>query len=991
MRLYTAIFHYFHKLKHFELALLSMYKSRFMDKPWRSAIPVFSGILLLFLSFSTTRAQLPWNEGFGFDFTGDCSNQGTLANGWAGPNGAWSVSNIGLNGAAANGWFVSSMEGGGIFPGGCSSDCGSTPGLINQTLHISTTGGTADVGAVYSELGFGDLSVTNKRAESPTIDCSGEFVITVSFNYMLTSNANDRCFLEYFDGAVWTQVVQLVNPPFSCLPNETWQNFTTNLPASANGNPDVRIGFRWENNNDGTVAQASVAIDDINITAGPAPLPPNANFQVASGSESTFCEGGCVSFTDLTTFNPDFSTGSAFATYEWSFPGGNPATSNLQNPTVCYDEPGLYAVTLVVTDNIGESAPFTQNNLLNVLDCGPVIAIQASQQVACANEECIDFTDLSTGNGIFFWLWTFTSASGADVVTSFEQNPTNVCLNEIGFYDVTLQAQDADGSETVTFSNYIEIIDCTGPEVFFEASRTVICPGACIDLTDLSTSPTTIFAWDWDLPGGQAVGEAQPGSSTQQNPTVCYELPGNYTITLTATDQEGPSAITYSITIIVDPCTGPPQVGIGASQTDICTGDCVDFFDQSLGLVEEYLWVFQGVSNLNQAVSTLQDPSVICYDTPGTYNVTLTVSNSNGEIDSETYVDFITVTQCINPPVPRIEISADTVCAGKCVQFFNVSTGLGIDSIAWNFQGAVNQVSNEQNPTVCYDVPGTYSVSLFANGAGGDSVRVFNDVITVINTAECRPSISVSAPDTICAGTCANFSGEFIDADSVRWTFPGGNPQISTARNPGLVCFEEVGDYTIIVEAFNAAGASTPTVIDLYVGERPDLNAGADITINAGAVVTLTASVGEDPPTGSFVWQPFEQVDNFRAQTVNATPQETTQFIVFYSEPGTCTATDTVTVFVNFIEAVGVPSAFSPNGDGVNDELRVLGQGIARMSFKVFNRYGQLVFETRNQIQGWDGTHNGKALNAGTFVWTLDVTFAEGATEVYSGDVTLVR
>jgi gliding motility-associated-like protein len=61
------------------------------------------------------------------------------------------------------------------------------------------------------------------------------------------------------------------------------------------------------------------------------------------------------------------------------------------------------------------------------------------------------------------------------------------------------------------------------------------------------------------------------------------------------------------------------------------------------------------------------------------------------------------------------------------------------------------------------------------------------------------------------------------------------------------------------------------------------------------------------------------------------------------------------------------------------------------MEFKVFNRYGQLVFETNNQSEGWDGTFNDTELNPGTFVYTLEITFAEGLRELYTGDVTLVR
>ncbi|HKL02792.1 MAG TPA: PKD domain-containing protein, partial [Cryomorphaceae bacterium] len=135
-----------------------------------------------------------------------------------------------------------------------------------------------------------------------------------------------------------------------------------------------------------------------------------------------------------------------------------------------------------------------------------------------------------------------------------------------------------------------------------------------------------------------------------QNPLVCYDTPGVYNVTLSAVDQEGPSAITKTISITVDPCTGPPDiVEVIASDTVICPGDCVDFQSQVLGFSEDYLWVFSGVDG-ESAVSTEANPGVVCYLTPGTYNVSLTVSNSNNEIDTQTFDNFIIVEDC---PVPN--------------------------------------------------------------------------------------------------------------------------------------------------------------------------------------------------------------------------------------------------------------------------------------------------------------------------------------------------
>jgi len=964
--------------------------------------------LLSFISIQSSHAQF-WVEDFGTDGSGSCASQGNSANSFDSGlgNGPWTVTNE-STGFLSHLWFVSSMEEGGNGDGDCGQVCSGVNPVSNQTLHISTAGPNppADFGgATYSEFANPGIYETDIRVESPTIDCSGIFGITLEFAFIAGQNTDDFCTLELFDGTTWIPITNLVQTENCDPPNgaqNEWQIYSELLPVQAFDNPNVRIGFRWQNNSDGikTLGDISAAIDDISLTAGDPPVPPVADFEVVT--PLPICENNFVSFSDLTDFDDNYSNGAGSATYTWTFDGGTPANLsgvNETNPSVFYEDPGVYDVTLVVEDNIGVSPPELKVGVVEILDCGPVVNFEVSNNTPCAFEQCVDFTDLSTTDhpdGVTAWTWTFESESGTDIQTSNLQNPTNICLNEVGFYTVTLEATDADLTETLTLTNFIEVLDCTGPEIDFSADRTVICPGECIQLTDLSTTTTPpILFWYWSLPGGQAEGEAEPDTSNQQNPLVCYENAGTYDITLSAEDPEGVSAITKTITITVDPCTGPPQVGIGASQDSICTGDCVDFFNQSLGLAEEFTWAFQGVSDPDMAVSFEEDPSVVCYQEAGTFNVTLTVSNSDGGVDSQTFEDFITVSQCINPPVPRIEVSQDTICAGDCADYSDLSTGIGISEWLWSFQGTVegSGASTLQNPDgICYDDVGTYDVSLQVSGAGGDSLIVFNDVITVVADPECRPSIDVMAPDTLCAGDCAEFSGDFFDADSVRWTFQGGVPSTSTVENAGLVCFPDTGEYIILVEAWNAAGSANPEIIDLYVGPRPPLNAGPDVTINSGANITLTGTVaGNQEPEGDFIWQPFDLVDNFREQSVNTSPQETTTYIVYYSEDGTCTANDTVMVFVNFVSAIGVPTAFSPNGDGVNDELRVLGQGISRMKFRVFNRYGQLVFETYRQEEGWDGTQNGKELDPGTFVYTLEVIFAEGGIENYTGDVTLTR
>lgn len=86
-----------------------------------------------------------------------------------------------------------------------------------------------------------------------------------------------------------------------------------------------------------------------------------------------------------------------------------------------------------------------------------------------------------------------------------------------------------------------------------------------------------------------------------------------------------------------------------------------------------------------------------------------------------------------------------------------------------------------------------------------------------------------------------------------------------------------------------------------------------------------------------------------------------------------------------------VPNAFSPNGDGLNDVWRIYGNTITKLHVTVWNQYGQRIFESSSQQQGWDGTYKGKVQPVGVYVYHLEVTFQGGKTATKDGDINIVR
>ena len=226
-------------------------------------------IIAICSSSLIANAQTFWTEDFG---TG--CNRGQLVSAYTGPNGAWTTSSTGTNDPYANKFFVGAQAAGSAV-GTCITGC---TGTINETLHLSNVsipivGVTADTGASYFSGGlcsFGYCANTNWRAESPVINCTGKSTITIAFDYIENGDAtNDDATLWYSadGGTTWS----LLNNPAktavgSCSTMGTWTAYSFAMPASANNNATVKIGFNWTNNDDGVGTDPSFAVDNITLS-----------------------------------------------------------------------------------------------------------------------------------------------------------------------------------------------------------------------------------------------------------------------------------------------------------------------------------------------------------------------------------------------------------------------------------------------------------------------------------------------------------------------------------------------------------------------------------------------------------------------------------------------------------------------------------------------------------------------------------------------------
>lgn len=237
----------------------------------------------------------------------------------------------------------------------------------------------------------------------------------------------------------------------------------------------------------------------------------------------------------------------------------------------------------------------------------------------------------------------------------------------------------------------------------------------------------------------------------------------------------------------------------------------------------------------------------------------------------------------------------------------------------------------------------------------------------------------------IVAATCGQSNGSITGINAT-----GGSTPISYFWDNTLYPFppdliNSSGDsyYFAVIDAF---GCTDSALITLPNIGNPLVDAGLDITIAAGESTTLNA-IGN----GSLVWSPTTGLSCTACPAPVANPSETTTYTVTITDTNGCTHSDTMTVFVESCGEIFVPNAFSPDGTGNNEKECVFGGCFTTMTFTIYNRWGELVFETNDPDECWDGTYKNEKINTGVFVYTLSGTRINGEEVSKQGTISVFR
>lgn len=458
-------------------------------------------------------------------------------------------------------------------------------------------------------------------------------------------------------------------------------------------------GVPFENNGSNLLTSWVAEINPPDVQQAPA-----ANF---TANLTTINAGGQVTFTDQSTNSP--------TSWSWSFPGGNPANSNLQNPSVSYSTPGVYNVTLTAGNAAGNDVETKFSYItVNSVQQAPTANFFASPTTINAGG-IVNFTDQST-NSPTSWSWSF---SGGIPSNSNLQNPT-ISYPTPGLYSVTLTSGNAAGSDAETKVNYITVNNVQQvPVTDFIANPTTINEGGFVNFTDQSTNSPT--SWSWSFPGGN------PASSNLQFPNVTYPNPGVYNVSLTTGNAAGNDTETKSNYITVNSLEQVPIANFIGTPTVIDAGGLVNFIDQSSNNPTAWTWSFPGG---NPSTSNLSSPS-ISYPSPGVYNVSLVAANGAGN-DAETKTGYITVNSLQEVPLADFTADPTTLDEGGVVSFTDLSTN-DPTAWSWSFPGGSPSTSDLQNPIIIYPNAGIYDVSLVVTNNTGNNASTKTDYITVLS------------------------------------------------------------------------------------------------------------------------------------------------------------------------------------------------------------------------------------------------------------------
>jgi gliding motility-associated-like protein len=298
-----------------------------------------------------------------------------------------------------------------------------------------------------------------------------------------------------------------------------------------------------------------------------------------------------------------------------------------------------------------------------------------------------------------------------------------------------------------------------------------------------------------------------------------------------------------------------------------------------------------------------------------------------------------------------------------------------------------------------------WSTGMVGDTLSGLAAGSYEFTVTDANGCQAEGAVSLEAPESIALTTdvlspvCAGESTGAIILRGITGGMPpyeystDGQTFRTLDQTTPIITDLASGTYSFSIQDVN--DCSTVSVVTIPEPQALDVDLGPDVTIKYGDSLQLDPILNFLPD--QFAWRPAETVSDPASLTPLVIPTETTTVVFTATDTAGCEVSDQLTITIDNSRNVFLPSAFSPNGDGLNDFFSPLVGENVRMilSLKIFDRWGTMMYDGNDlpgdNDSGWNGRINGELAPAGVYVFYAEIEFLDGVTEVYQGDMVLIR
>lgn len=643
--------------------------------------------------------------------------------------------------------------------------------------------------------------------------------------------------------------------------------------------------------------------------------------------------------------------------FYWDF-GDSSNISSAQNINHTYFNAGSFYPKLNILDTYGCLDSLI---LPPIIINKPIANFEVSDTLICKGENII-IKHNSIGGALQF-TWTIDS-----LIQEFPVIDQK--FNSSGFFDIKLHVKDDLGcQDSIIKINIIEVSDYPVPA--FEADQKYIqCPPLTTNFGDSSKTP--VIGWNWNFGDGK--------SSTDQNPVHIYTQPGLYDVSLDVVNYAGCNdSLIKKEYIEID----GPKGTVTFNPDTICLPDSVVFnldFEKTVYFVIGY----DDESNVSYSYLDNPDTTIHFYKNGGLFQPKVELIDSTGCLFTVAELPKIK-TDSIDA---QFKTKSNIICDVLNIPFTNISRYTFDSQFTWIFGDG--NFSNIKSPNHSYEKDSTYDVTLLQKSPLGcldsitKTIKVFNaplPELSLKNDNFCIPSKTTIK---------LNIGNGNFQADSI---FLKLNDYSKIEGDSMLTTFYESGNQQIGYAIFYGSGNC---IIDTIINKSYYKWPIAEFTFNpANNSLDEPVVLFKDESKNTTIWK-WDFDDGGLSNDSNPGHLFNVDNIfnvsLIASNKGGCFDTIYHEVSISPYDFVKLPSAFSPNGDGQNETFKILNAGeIEILEFKIFNRWGNIVFETIDAEDSWDGNRKGEKQNTGTYIYYIKYNSSSNQLKEIKGNFTLLR